>query len=176
MRKLFVFLFVIFGFAFQVAAQTPAPAPSASQTWTLTGMPIILPGNQSTLVAAEAGVEFQVTPNFYFRDTNLVAANAQGYYGGIKYTLPAFSTMIGNVSPAISATRLQLYITASAGIDHITTGAVAKAHYSFLAGGGFNYDVTGSGRWTLGAEVQYAKLPGLANNTAIVSFGPALHF
>ncbi len=174
MRKLFVFLFVLFGMAFQVAAQTPTP--SASQTWTLTAQPIALPGGGQTIAGTEAGVEFQATPNLFLRDTNLMASGIQGFYGGIKYTLPILSQKVNAVSPAISGARFQVYITASAGVDRITSGTAVRQHYSFLAGGGVNYDLTGSGRWSLGAEVQYAKLPGLANNTAIVSFGPALHF
>ena len=95
MKKIFLFLFVFFGMVFQVAAQTP----SASQTWTLTAQPIALPGGGQTVAGTEAGMEFQVTPNFYLRDTNLVTANVQGFYGGIRYTLPILATKLGAVSP-----------------------------------------------------------------------------
>lgn len=154
-------------------------ASGQSQTFSLTGQPIALPGGGQTVAGTLAGFTFTPTPNFDLKNTNLVAnsGNFVGLYGGFNYRLPILSTKLNNISPNINGMRFQFYITGSAGIDRVTDAAGnVRQHYSFLAGGGINYDLTNSGTWTLGGEVQYAKLPGLANNTAIVSFGPAWHF
>lgn len=156
----------------------PAFGQSAVQPFSLTSQAISLPGGGQTTVATLAGFTFTPTANFDLKDTNLVSGgNFQGFYGGFNYRLPVLSSKLNNISPTVNGFRFQFYITASAGIDRVADASGnVRQHYSFLAGGGVNYDLTNSGSWTLGGEVQYAKLPGLANNTAIVSFGPAWHF
>src|SRR5207253_2350321 len=99
----------------------------------------------------------------------------QFYGGGFNYRLPILETKLNNFSSTLNGMRFQFYLTASAGISRITT-ANPTQHYGFFGGAGVNYDLTSSGTWTLGAEVRYAKLPGLNNNTAVVTMGPAFHF
>lgn len=180
MRK-FLFTFLLSALLFLLLISVPAfgqSAPPASQPFSLTSQAIALPGGGQTVAATLAGITFTPTQNFDLKQTNLVSGqNFQGFYGGFNYRLPVLSTKLNNVSPTVNGYRFQFYITGSAGVDRVTDPAGnVRQHYSFLAGGGVNYDVTQSGSWTLGGEVQYAKLPGLANNTAIVSFGPAYHF
>jgi hypothetical protein len=50
----------------------------------------------------------------------------------------------------------------------------AASHWGERAGGGINYAINGT--WGLGAEAQYCKFPGYANNTYSVAFGPNFHF
>ena len=177
MRNAFAVAALLLGLAFPALAQTPAPPPVT--TFSLTSTALALPGGKSTFAGTDAGMTFTPTPNFDLREDNIVApsGNFLGFYGGFNYRLPVLSTKLNNVSPNLNGYRFQFYITGSAGVDRITDAAGnARQHYSFLAGGGVQYDLTSSGTWTLGAEVRYAKLPGLINNTAIVTFGPQFHF
>lgn len=157
------------------SAQAPPPA---TQTFSLSAQAIALPGGHQTVAGMDAGVTFTPTPNLDLRDDNIVATGSSftGFFGGINYRLPVLSTKLNNVSPNLNGARFQFYLTASAGVDRITSGATPVQHYAFLAGGGVNYDLTGSGSWTLGIEARYAKLPGFANNTAIVAVNPTFHF
>lgn len=150
--------------------------PSTTNTFALTATAVSLPGGGQTIAGSVAGITFTPTANLDLREDNLLASGAQGFFGGFNYRLPVLSTKLNNMSPTLNGYRFQFYVTASAGVDRITSGVVTAQHYAFLAGGGINYDLTGSGRWTFGGEVRYAKLPGLANNTAIVSVGPSIHF
>lgn len=162
------------------ATASPAPAAGTQTTFTITAAPIALPGNHATFAGTAVGATINMTSNFAFRDDNLIGpagSNFQGYFGGIQYQIPAIGQKINATSPTINGFKLRFYITASAGIDRISqSSTVTNNHYAFLAGGGFTYDMTNSGNFTLGAEIRYAKLPGYANNTALVSFGPAFHF
>lgn len=157
--------------------------PAYSQTapfaaFSLTAQPIALPGGHQTVAGTVAGMTFTPTANFDLREDNILApgANFQGFFGGFNYRLPIISTAVNNISPNLNGYRFQFYVTGSAGVDRITLPAQTKQHYAFLAGGGVNYDLTGTGRWTMGFELRYAKFPGNANNTVVVSMGPELHF
>lgn len=156
-------------------------AQAQSTTFALTAQPIALPGGKQTVAGTLAGMALTVTDKFDLRNDNIIAPgnNFQGFFGGFNYRLPIISHKLNNASPTLNGERFQFYLTASVGIDRITPAVktdATKSHYAVLAGGGVNYDLTGSGHWTFGAEVRYAKLPGLQNNTAIVSVGPTLHF
>ena len=148
-----------------------------TQTFSLSLSPISLPGNKQTVVGTDSGFTFSPTAKLDLREDNILAPgqNFQGFFGGFNYRLPILQTKLNNASPNVNFLRFQFYLTASAGIDRITL-AETRQHYAFLAGGGLLYDLTGSGTWTLGAEVRYAKFPGLSNSTAVVAAGPALHF
>lgn len=156
------------------AQDTPAPFSAFS----LTAQPIALPGNHQTVAGTVAGITFTPTQNFDLREDNIIVPgqNLQAFLGGFNYRLPVISTKLNNISPNVNGYRFQFYVTGSVGVDRITLPDATRQHYAFLAGGGINYDITGSGTWTMGVEVRYAKFPGLANNTAIVSVGPTLHF
>jgi hypothetical protein len=166
----------LFALVLSISAHAQAAPVSA---FSLTAQPVSLPGGKSTIVGMITGLTFTPTPNLDLREDNILAAgnNVQVFAGGFNYRLPVLSSKLNNVSPNLNGYRFQFYITASVGVDRITQvdGTTAQ-HYAVLAGGGLNYDVTGSGRWTFGGEVRYAKLPGFANSTAIVSVGPSLHF
>ena len=156
---------------FAAVAQTPAP----TTTFNLTASAIALPGNHTTVAGTVVGGTFAITPNFSLRDDNLIvpAANLDGFFGGIEYNLPRLSTSLNNISPNLNGNSFQFYLTGSFGVDRITpsTGAVIQ-HYAALAGGGVRYDPTSTGHFTVSlAEVRWAKLPGYANSTAIVSTG-----
>lgn len=163
----------------QAAAPAPAPevqiAPSA--TFSLSAQAIALPGNKQTVAGTVIGGTFAITKNFSLREDNVLspAANLQAYLGGVQYALPILSTKLNNVSSTLNGNLLQFYVTASVGVDHISSSGNDVQHYAFLGGGGINYDPTGSGKFSANLiEVRYAKLPGYANSTAIVSSGVKL--
>lgn len=162
-------------------AQTPAPTPEPTpspfnwSTFSLTASPIALPGGKTTAAGILAGGTLGVTQNLSIRQSNFIApaSDWSGYFGGVQYAIPALSNMLNNLSPKLNGRLFQPYVTASAGVGRIGD----RNHYSFLAGGGVNYDPIGNGKFIVNLfEIQYAKLPGLANNTVIVSAGPQLHF
>ena len=159
-------------------AQTSSPNV---QTFSLTSSAVSLPGGKSTVMANDTGATFSITSNFQLRSDNIVTPASssvlQGaYFGGFNYFLPVFSTKLNNMSPNLNGARFHFYVTGSFGVDRVSSGSDVKQHYAALAGGGVYYDLTNSGSWTLGVEGRYAKLPGYANSTAIVSFGPSFHF
>lgn len=168
----------LLSFALSAKAQTPAPAAQVvgAQTFSFVASGITLPGNKPTLAGAVAGMTMSITPNFQLRDENILSTGAPGvnfYGGGFNYFLPVLGKTINNASPNINGLRLHFYLTGTFGKDQVSTGAT---HYAFLSGAGVYYDLNGSGSWTFGTEVRYAKLPGYANNTVVVSVGPAIHF
>ena len=139
--------------AIPLVAQTaptvsPSPAPSKWTNFSMVGSAMSLPVKGYTSIGTEVGATFNLTTNFALRESNILTpgANFQFYGGG-------FNTDI--ISPP---------------------NASSHQHYAFKAGGGVRYDLTGKGTWTFGGEVEYAKLPGLINNTWIAKLGPALHF
>lgn len=172
MMKLAVLAVLALGLLFSGAsfAQTVA-TPVA-----LTATAVSLPGNQTTVAAAETGFLVNVTNNFSLRDKTLVGSNFQYFGGGFNYYLPSLSTALNNISPTLNGLKFQFWITGSAGVDRVTQGSSTNEHYGFTAGGGVSYALSASGAWTLGAEVEYVKFPGLTNNSAIVKLGPTLHF
>ena len=144
------------------------------QTFSFTAETVALPGGGKTVAGTVAGVTLRATANFSLRQDNILAngSDFHGYFGGFNYDLPVLGKKLDNASPNLNGARFHFYLTASAGAGQVAR----KQHYAFLAGGGVYYDLTNSGTWTFGGEARYAKLPGLANNTAIVTAGPALHF
>lgn len=155
--------------ALAVQAQT---STANVQTFSLTASAISLPGGKSTVAGTVAGATLNVTTNFQLRDDNILASTAQFYGGGFNYFLPVLGKALNNASPNLNGARFHFYLTGSAGAIRVGSGQ----HYAFLGGGGVYYDLTGSGSWTFGGEVRYAKLPGLSNNTAVVTLGPSFHF
>lgn len=148
-----------------------------TNTFSLSLSPISLPGGKQTVAGTEAGATLTVTNNLDLGNVDILApgSNFQYFAGKFNYRLPVLQTKLNNASPNLDGFRFGFYVTGSAGIDRIT-GPVTAQHYGFTAGMGLNYDLTGKGTWTFGGEVQYAKFPGLANNTYLISVGPAIHF
>lgn len=155
------------------------PAVGASSTFSLSAQAIALPGNHQTVAGTIVGAKFGLSSNLALRSDNLLvpASDLQGYFGGFDYVLPAISNKIQNTSSTLDGNHLQIYLTASAGIDRIAP-AVGPSfqHYAFLAGGGLRYDPMGSKNFSINVEVRYAKLPGYANSTVIVAASPTLRF
>lgn len=173
MRKFRFALALVAGLLLAGAAFGQTSTPGV-QTFSLTSSAVSLPGGGKTVVATDVGLTFNVTTNFQLRSDNILASDSsfRGYFGGFNYFLPVFSSKLNGSSPNLNGARFHFFITGSAGVDQ----AFGKQHYAFLGGGGVFYDLTASGSWTFGGEARYAKLPGYANNTAIVSVGPAFHF
>jgi hypothetical protein len=159
-------------------AQTaPAPAEPQYQTFSLNTSVVALPGGKQTFAGMDSGITFTPTPNFDLLDRNLVATGAGFEYfaGGFNYRIKPLSIGLNNASPNVNGLRLQFFVTASAGVDRITSGTVTTQHYGFTAGGGVNYLLNAAGTWTLAAKVEYADFPGFARKP-IVMLNPAFHF
>jgi hypothetical protein len=162
-------------------AQTAAPAPSQTQTppsnsgsFSLNAQAVALPGGGQTVAATDVGFTKAITPNLSLRDDNILApANGMQFYGGgANYFLPTSFLKKTLLNPA----NFQPYATASVGVDRIVpSSGPSQQHIAFLIGGGLNYKPA-NGVWVNLFEARYAKLPGLANNTAIISSGFTLNF
>jgi hypothetical protein len=182
----------VFLFAGLAAAQTTTPnpvepsAPASTSTSTtsvpptnqgsfsLTAQAAALPGGGQTVAATDVGFTKAITPNFSLRDDNILApSNAMQFYGGGgTYFLPTSFLSKTLLNPS----SLQPYVTASIGVDRIVPASGPSGqHIAMLVGGGLNYKPA-TGVWVNLFEARYAKLPGLANNTAIISSGFTLNF
>jgi hypothetical protein len=159
-------------------AQTTPPAQIVSQPWSLNTNVLSLPGNHQTIAASDSGLAFTPTPNLDIYDRNLISTDGvlKVFSGGVNYRLAWLNKKIDNISPNVNFLRVQLFVTAGAGIDQVSLAGVTKNHYAFTAGGGANYMLNTSGSWTLGGSVEWAKFPGYQNNGLIVKFGPTFHF
>jgi hypothetical protein len=159
-------------------AQTPAQPQVSVNAFSITAAPITLPGNAgSTLGGALTGVTLGVTNSFALRQTNFVSTDAsvKGYFGGIDYVIPKFSTWLNNISPNLNGFDWKLEATGSVGASQISGNA--NSHWAFLAGGRLSYAIAGSSTYSLAVEIQDFNTPGLAHrNNLIVSVGPRITF
>ncbi len=154
-------------------SQTTAP-PTNQGSFSLNAQAVALPGGGQTVAATDVGFTKSITPNFSLRDDNILAPSngMQFYGGGANYFLPTSFLSKTLLDPK----SLQPYATASIGIDRIVPASgPSQQHIALLIGGGLNYKPA-TGVWVNLFEVRYAKLPGIANNTAVVSSGFTLSF
>jgi hypothetical protein len=161
--------------AAQTTSSTPAVVPPTNQgSFSLNAQAVALPGGGQTVAATDVGFTKALTPDFSLRDDNILAPSngMQFYGGGANYFLPT-SFLAKTLLDPIS---FQPYVTASVGVDRIVPASgPSQQHIAFLIGGGLNYKPA-NGVWINLFETRYAKLPGLANSTAIVSSGFTLQF
>jgi hypothetical protein len=165
----FILLFCVSSFA-----QTPAPSPVS--TFSVVSTAISLPNGKTSVVGNDSGFTFTPTDNLDLKYETILASGLDFQGAGFNYRFPVLSTKLQNVSSTVNGYRFRFYLTGSAGIVRAPFNGVTVQHYGFLGGFGVSYDLNQSGRFTLGGEVRYAKLPHYNNNTAIVEFGPAVHF
>jgi hypothetical protein len=175
--KLFLVLTLVF-FGLSLLKAQDVPVISPTKTFSLTAQAVALPGNKQTVAATIIGGTFQISEYFALRQENILAqaGNMTGYYGGFQYALRSLSKKLNAVS-LFDANHIQFYVTASAGVDRVPRGNVDVQHYSFLAGGGANYDPSGKGVFSVNLfELRYMKAPGYNNNTAVLSTGVKFGF
>jgi hypothetical protein len=151
----------------------PDPAPGSNTTFSLNLTPVTLPGGHQSVTGVESGIALTITPSFDIKEMNLNNSSFGFYGGGFNYRLPVLSTALNNASPNINGLAFQFYLTGSVGAI-TAVGGPTGGHWGELVGGGADYFLNNA--WSLGAEVQYARLPGYANNTYLVSIGPKIHF
>lgn len=152
--------------------------PAPSTTFNLQASAMSLSGHKQTVPGTVIGGTLAITPNFSIREDNVLvpAGNLQAFLGGFQYALPVLSKKVDS-STLLNGNAFQFYLTGSVGAVHIGSSAGDIQHIGVLGGGGLNYDPTGKGKFSVNLfEVRYAKLPGYANNTAIVSSGLKLGF
>lgn len=149
-------------------------SPSPFNTFSMNLAPVSLPGNHQTVAGTAAGADLTLTPNFDVGNLDIIAPgqNFQYFAGHFNRRIPQLANYFNNHSTQ-NMLKFQFGVTGSVGIDRLT--ATGRQHFGATGGGFVNYSL-GGGRYSLGAEVQYAKFPGLANNTFIVSLDPAIHF
>lgn len=168
----FVTLLVTILFAAACLAQTPPNPSTESPTFTLNAS--VLSGGQNLGAATDIGATFAVTKNWLLRSDNIIApsVNTEGFFGGVQYNLPQLANLLKNTN--LNSSHFQFYASAALGAARTQIGATGTPvnHFAALAGGGVNYDPTGTGKFSLNlAEVRWAKMPGWANSTVIVSSG-----
>lgn len=156
-----------------LSASSPTP-PTNNGSFSLTAQAVALPGGGQTVAATDVGFTKQITTNFSLRDDNVLAPSngLQFFGGGGNYFLPTSFLKKTKLNPG----NFQPYLTGSIGVDRIVPAAgSSQQHIAFLIGGGLNYKAS-NGMWVNLFEARYAKLPGLASNTAIISSGFSLNF
>lgn len=175
MKRIVVVLGLLLLAATVASAQTDGPTNAGK--FSITANAVALPGGGQTVAATDVGGTFAVTNHLSFRSDNLLAPanDLQGYFGGVQYFLPTAKLL---KKTTLNAKSFQFYLTGSVGVERIVPATGPnKQHIGVLAGGGANFDPTGSGKFSLNLfEVRYARLPGIAQNTAIVSSGLTLTF
>jgi hypothetical protein len=166
--------------ACRAEAQTVAPKPVANETptspqgnFSLTAQAVALPGGGQTVAGTIVGFTKAITSTVSLRNDDLLApgSSLQGYFGGAQW-FPSLSKVFAKTK----LTGLQPYVTGSIGVDRIVpSSGPSQQHIALLIGGGLNYTPSSGPTINL-FEVRYARLPGLANNTAVVSSGLTLSF
>jgi hypothetical protein len=177
----FTFIAVLL-LSFACFAQTPPNPPvtsppdgtiDSSTSFTINLTPITLPGGHKSVTGIESGMSLKLTPNFDVRNSNLTGEGLQYFGGGLNYHMPFISKKLNGISPTINGLLFDFYLTGTVGIV-TTPSSTAGGHWGERVGGGINYSINKT--WTLGAEIQYAKLPGYLNNSYTVAVGPQIHF
>jgi hypothetical protein len=180
MKKMFTLAVLCLALSLAGFAQTslpaaPAPQPSAfpSTTFSVTLTPTTLPGTKSSVTGTMNGASISVTPNLDVENLNIISTSFNYFSGGAKYFLPGISKALNNASPTLNGFAFQFYLTGTVGAVKVLGGPTG-GHWGETIGGGINYAMNGN--VGLGVEAQYAKLPGYANNTYLIAFGPNFHF
>jgi hypothetical protein len=187
MKQTLALAFLCLAMIGSIQAQTApiAPTPTAptsspstsSPTFSLNASIISLSANGATTPATVIGETYAATSNFLLREDNIIGpgANLNAYLGGAQYNLTGLSKLLKNTN--LNNKNVQFYALALAGANHVTDPEtkLTRQHFSFEAGGGVNYDPTGSGKFTVNlVEVKYLKAPGFNNNAVSVSGGVVL--
>jgi len=126
-------------------------------------------------VGTDVGATFGVTQNFLLRQDNLIFPNvaAQFFGGGLEYNLPTCTILLNT---NLNCKNFQFYVSGSLGDSHVPSGAPHTNYFSGMAGGGINYDPTGSGKFSINLlDFHEARLPGMSTGwTAIAAVGVKL--
>lgn len=157
--------------SFSIGAFAQESSPSNQTQFSLQASAVSLSAKGGATPATDIGGTFKVTPNFSLREDSLIAADSQGHFGGFQYFLPSTKLL---TKTSFDPAAFQFYITASGG-EVLTAGL---KHPGFLAGGGINYDPTGSGHFTVNlVEIRAARLPYVAAGVVpLISGGIKLGF
>jgi len=161
------------GFAQTTPPAAPAPSAFPSTNFSVILTPTQLPGGKSSVTGTMNGASITVTPNLDVENLNVISTSFNYFSGGAKYFFPSLSKALNNASPTLNGYNFQFYLTGTLGSVRVL-GGPQGGHWGETIGGGINYALNGS--VGLGVEAQYAKLPGYANNTYLVAFGPNFHF
>jgi hypothetical protein len=178
-NRIAVLFLLVLGFCGYAEAQVPTPAIN---TFSTTLSAVNLPGsNGGTMAGTLAGFNYQVTPDFALKQTNLISSGAttNGFFGGGDYTLPSLSKKLNNASASTNGYDFQFQLTGSVGALRATqpSGAMTQS-WAALFGGRVNYAMKGSKTFSIAVEVQdlYAASGLPHKNNLLVALGPAIHF
>jgi hypothetical protein len=146
MNRIALFLAVL-ALSLGAVAQAPNPNPAANVAtnngqFTISAKVVPLFSKTGTVPATDVGGTFAVTTNLSLRSDNIVAANQQGYFGGVQYFLPSSKILAKtNFDPS----TFQFGLAASAGA--VNNGV--NQRFGYLAHGLVNFDPTHSGKFTV---------------------------
>lgn len=151
MKKLFL-LSVFLALPLLALAQDPAPNPATNQpnfslAVSLLGGSLGSESNPGTDIGANfaANLVFPKIPTgWYLRSDNFIipGASLQGFFGGVQGPLPVVHKYFNEKS-------FQPYIVGGIGAWLQTVGADTRRSIGYNAGGGLNYDPTGTGKFSI---------------------------
>jgi hypothetical protein len=160
MRKILAFFaFLVFG-AMAFAQTTPPPAPSPLFSVSTQAVAIRIGGQ--TVPGVDAIGQYNLTKSLVLQSDNILAPanDLQAYLGGVRYNLDQYLNKYLSKTN-IPANTFQPYVHAAIGIvRNVPATGPTQQHYSALAGGGFDYDPTGGGKFSFGPRVEWFNAPG----------------
>ena len=152
-------LFLALSFASAALAQTPPPPPSALFSCSTDAVAVRIGGQ--TNPGTDVGCSFNVKSTFAVESHNLLTPGngAQDYLGGVSWT-PNISSLVTKTN--IPKNTFQPFLHAAVGIARTVPAIGPSAqHYGAFAGGGFRYDPTGSGKFSITlARIDWYNHPG----------------
>jgi len=83
------------------------PAFAQTNTFSLSLSPLSLPSGKSTVIGTETGTTFTPTPNFDFKNENILAGGFEYFGGGFNYRFPVLSTKLDRISPNLNGNLFQ---------------------------------------------------------------------
>jgi hypothetical protein len=141
---------------------TPPPEPAPIPLFTVSTQAIAVRIGGQTVPGVDAVGTFNLTKNLVLQSDNILAPanDLQAYLGGIRYNLDSLLNKYV-AKTTIPPNTFQPYVHAALGIvRNVPATGPSQQHYSALAGGGFDYDPLGTGRFSFGPRVEWFNAPG----------------
>jgi len=161
-------------------AQTTTPPPAAAPIpiFSVSTQAVAVRIGGETLPGTDIIGSFNVTKNVILQSDNILAPgnNLQAYLGGVRYNL---DTVLNKyiAKTTIPTNTFLPYVHAALGIvRNVPATGAAQQHYSALAGAGFDYDPTSSGKFSFGPRVEWFNAPGFGPHPNGVAISAQLTF
>lgn len=145
-----------------IAQQNPPSTPAPQPVFSCMTSALVLRLAGTSNPGTDATCSFNLTQNFLLSSDNILAPgiNFQGFFGGARYNVNSlFKKALGKTT--ISPSMFNPYGHAAFGIvRNVPATGPSVQHYGFMLGGGFDYDMTNSGKFAVGPRVEYLHAPG----------------